>query len=474
LIPAGDAFKLILEYSLITLVLSALVKAVIKDPSRSFIMAFFIVFYIFLFGAIKKPLENFEPLSFLGTYRFFLPLTCILLLVLFMKMRKGGKDYRRLSKYLTLLVIILFAYESANLLYNYIFNNKNVDFGDGDHSLIADKPADLHAIKPDVYWIIMDEYSASSTLKKKWNFNNPLDSLLRSKNFFVADSATSPYNFTHYSMGATFDMMYLARYNNKDAVRYKDMVLGDRSLYENNTVEMFRRNDYAVTNYTMFDMKDMATHPFILFRSAPSRLISSNTLMGMIEKEVAWNFQHMFYFDKKSADSLTWRKRFARFAGQQHELIHVYKKAVEQVKLTDSPKFLMLQYMLTHEPFVFNADGTLHDRASFTNADAYIPSIQFANKVIVDLCDHIREQNKNRNYIIILQSDHGFKFDEKDPLFNEESCRILFAVYSSDNNYSEWKNDIAGVNVFRILFNKYFNTTFPLLPAKTHILLYRE
>ena len=456
------------------MLLSALVKAVIKDPSRSFIMTFFILVYIFLFGVIKNLLKNVEPLSFLSAYRFFLPLTLLLLLVLFIKLKKAGKDYHHLSKYLTLLVIILLAYESVNLSYNFIFSTKNLDFGDGDHTLIAGKQGDPNTAKPDVYWIIMDEYSAGSTLKKKWNFGNPLDTLLRSKNFFVADSATSPYNFTHYSMGATLDMMYLTRYKNDDVVRYYDMVLGDRSLYENNTVEMFRRNNYAVANYTMFDMKDLATHPFIRFRSAPSRLISSSTLMDMIEKEVAWNFQHMFSSDKKSADSLTRRKRFARVVAQQHELIDVYKKAVEQVKRNDSPKFLMLQYMLTHEPFVFNADGTLHERASFTNADAYIPSIRFANKVIADLCDHIREQNKNRNYIIILQSDHGFKFDEQDPLFKEESCRILFAVYSSDNNYRDWKNDIAGVNVFRILFNKYFNTTFPLLPAKTHILRYRE
>ncbi len=75
--------------------------------------------------------------------------------------------------------------------------------------------------------------------------------------------------------------------------------------------------------------------------------------------------------------------------------------------------------------------------------------------------------------VILLQSDHGFKFSYDDPDFDSEACKILYAVYCSDGIYPGWNNSVNSVNSFRILFNKYFNTGFDLLPGRSYNLFYK-
>ena len=130
----------------------------------------------------------------------------------------------------------------------------------------------------------------------------------------------------------------------------------------------------------------------------------------------------------------------------------------------------MLHYMISHEPFLFNADGTLHPLASFTKPDAYISSIEFTNTVVNGIVNEIRSGFNGKDYVIVVQSDHGFKFDEKDPFFESESCEIFYAVYASDKTIAACTDDISSVNGCRLIFNKYFNSGFLLLPSCSYTL----
>ena len=75
--------------------------------------------------------------------------------------------------------------------------------------------------------------------------------------------------------------------------------------------------------------------------------------------------------------------------------------------------------------------------------------------------------------VIILQGDHGYKFDETDPLFDQEGCSILYSVYCSDSSYTGLKNSFNSVNGFRVIFNKYFHTNLPILENRSYNLYYR-
>jgi hypothetical protein len=75
--------------------------------------------------------------------------------------------------------------------------------------------------------------------------------------------------------------------------------------------------------------------------------------------------------------------------------------------------------------------------------------------------------NSNKPVVIVLQSDHGDeKFLDWDaPTSQGVSVRsaILNAIYYSDQVYDEFYPTMTPVNTFRVVFNHWFGTQYPLL-----------
>ncbi len=89
------------------------------------------------------------------------------------------------------------------------------------------------------------------------------------------------------------------------------------------------------------------------------------------------------------------------------------------------------------------------------------------------MLDSIKSIYREKDFVIILQGDHGYKYEESDPLFDQEGCSILYSVYCSDLSYPAWNNTFNSVNTFSVLFNKYFHTNLPLLENRSYDLYYR-
>jgi hypothetical protein len=71
-------------------------------------------------------------------------------------------------------------------------------------------------------------------------------------------------------------------------------------------------------------------------------------------------------------------------------------------------------------------------------------------------------RNSETPPIIIVSADHGSPNGGV-----ENSVRILAAYYAPEAK-SQFYATITPVNVFRILFNAYFNTDFDLLPDRSY------
>ena len=69
-----------------------------------------------------------------------------------------------------------------------------------------------------------------------------------------------------------------------------------------------------------------------------------------------------------------------------------------------------------------------------------------------------------KNSIIILHSDHGFVRTK------EFAHNILLAIYTPDKQKLEYNQDETSlVNLYRLIFNKYFNKNLPLLKSEFYI-----
>jgi hypothetical protein len=269
-------------------------------------------------------------------------------------------------------------------------------------------------------------------------------------------------------------MMYLKELNNHSLIGFRDIVRGNVSLRENNVVKFLESNGYDIENYTIYNLEGHSTKAREEFVDADRKLIDNRTLPGRVNQDIGWNFKNLFSRNKKKEDSLSQAQGLVDAALYRNRLLKNTLAAAQMKKDNSVPSLFMFHFMLTHEPFIYNADGTLDLTVNYgMYPERYIYSVNYANKLLTGFVDSIKQMYKGKDVVIILQGDHGYKFDESDPLFDEEGCNILYAVYCSDGNYAQWNHSFNSVNGFRVLFNKYFHTDFPILDNRSYNLYYR-
>jgi len=466
--------ELLLYYILLAVMIAGASAFLFKEYERATVFVFFILCIYFFFGAVKDAVKETFAGQFLGRYSIALPIVLLLISVSFSVLKRTKYSLTRAALFIRTLLVICLILETGSLFYN-IFTSKErkKDLGDIDHELIRNIKVDP-VNKPFIFWIVMDEYSGNTALKKRWNYNNPLDSILIAKGFFSADSARSPYNYTHYSLASTLDMIYLKDLKEHSVIGFRDIVRGNISLRETNVVKFLKMQGYNIHNYTIYNIDGHPTMAREYFVNADFKLIGNQTLSGRIAQDIGWNFRNIFSRNRKKADSLDRSKGLEEETKYRLTLMEESLKAAKKAANDKNPSFFMFHYMLTHEPFLYNEDGSLDLNAGFGMApEKYIPSISYANKVLPGFIDSLMSLYKNREFVILLQGDHGYKFEEGDPLFDREGCSILYSIYCSDASYPGFNHSFNSVNGFRALFNKYFHTNLPIQENLSFNLYYR-
>lgn len=466
---------LLIYYLAIAVLFGLLGELLMKDVKRAIVFVFFTLFIFFFFGVFKDALKNIHPSPVLVSYKVLLPILAAIIFSGTYFIKSSKYSLHRTGRFLRLLLLILLIVETVVLIFNSLTDkSRQMDFGDQAHSLIKNISVPDTARKPYIFWIVMDEYSGSTGLKRKWNYNNPLDTILRNKGFFVADSARSSYNYTHYSLSSTLDMIYLDGLQEHSVIGYRDIVRGNMSLRENNVVELLRSTGYDIENYSIYNLQGHPTKVREEFRNADRKLIDNQTLTGRIKQDIGWNFRNLFSRNKHRADSIDHMMGIAGEARYRDALLKHSMNAAQEKKNSSVPAFFMFHFLYTHEPFLYNTDGSIDSTVGFgMYPEKYIPSVNFSNRVLSEVVDSIKKMYAGKDLVIVIQGDHGYKFEENDPLFEEEGCSILYAIYCSDQNYPGWHHSFNSVNGFRLLFNKYFHTGFPTLDNRSYNLYYR-
>ena len=463
LISSNSIVKLLVYYVAVALVIATISKFLFKQYERAMLFVFILLCIFFFFGAVKDFAEA-SHIDSVSRYAVFLPVVTIIILVSYVILRGTTNTLKRAALFIRTLIIVCVLLETSILFFN-IFSHKEKqkDFGDIDHQVIHNIQIADSARKPFIFWIVMDEYSGNTALRERWGFNNPLDSVLRTRGFFTAGQARSPYNYTHYSLVSTLDMTYLNNLREHSVIQFRDIVRGNISLQETNVLKLLKEEGYNIHNYSIYNINDYPTKANEFFVDADLKLLDNQTLPGRIKQDLGWKFTN-----SNRAEGL--RQEYNYRLSLVQEGLDAARKAINDKR----PSFFMFHYMLTHEPFLYKADGSLDTTSGFDVApEKYVPSITYANNVLTPLVDSLKAIYRDRELVIILQGDHGYKFDENDPMFDQQGCSILYAVYCSDLRYPGWSDTINSVNTFRILFNKYFHTKLPILENLSYNLYYR-
>jgi hypothetical protein len=130
---------------------------------------------------------------------------------------------------------------------------------------------------------------------------------------------------------------------------------------------------------------------------------------------------------------------------------------------TKTPKFVFTHILVPHPPYVFSPDGKFLWAENGTVG--YRSNVQFIDSQISKSVKKIIENSK-RPVIIVIQGDHG---PSGAKVTAHMRMSILNAYYVNDKTKHDLYATITPVNTFRIIFNDYFGTNYPLLDDKSYI-----
>ena len=428
-----------------------LFKKVLKSASRAAIISSLLILVFFYIEFLKD-----FVMKYAGSYlhlRYTVPVVLIILIYIFYKIRKVNTSVViRLNYFFNVLFLIYIVIDIGILSFNVFLKPKNkLELMNENSATKVNRNVPNPQLKPDVYFLVFDEYSSSVSLKQNYGYDNSsLDSFLISQGFFISQKSRSNYTYTVFSLASTLNLNYFKNARNLNFP--DDFGLVWNCIYENQVFKTFKDEGYEIKNFSLFDINEHPARTQSFSRGWALRFVFDKSLYSAYMLLYLW-IDHKHYthlLEKKMSDL--------------HD---------EFQSNTGRPKFMYIHFLLPHHPYIFDSIGA--ERSVFRNrnlgVDAnsnYCNQLTFTNKVIKKVISNILLSHKKK--IIILEGDHGNRFynlpdaSAKAKYFSDKNeFKNLNAYYFFDRNYSQLYDGVSPVNSFRVVFNQYFNKQYPLL-----------
>jgi len=414
------------------------------------------VCYLF-FGAIQDWLQNIAWLSFLNRYLVLLPFLFISLAALLYFLKRKPALYRKLFLYLNMLLIIYCLVDTALLLNRSFSSQKNS---------ISSVSFDQEKVvsKPDVYYLLFDEYPGYKSLQSATGFkNDSLYSFLQHKGFTILPTFSN-YNFTMFSMSSIFNMQYVeGNYNHDhDSATQQDFRNRFREIKNASVFSIYRSMGYRFENYSIFDIGDQTCiDPQRSFLPVHSRVLTTKMLHYRLRKHIGWWFRGTMLQD------IFVNKEPIYYTDQiNNDIINALNKSL--LKKNGQPTFCYAHFMMPHAPYFRDSSGALiskNQRINLMDDQYFLPYLKYTNTVISSLVNKIVQHNPSA--IVIVMSDHGFRDYKDHQRVNSPAFDNICALRLPGNDPLPGTTIRSTVNFFRYLFNKGYNQQIPYLKDST-------
>lgn len=456
-IPFSDAALLTGLYIAVTLLLLLIGRLVFRSWAKASFFAFLVMAFHFFFGSMHDALRKIAGNSFISTYTFVLPAALLFFIVAFIFIKRKKTGFGRLFLYLNALFLVLLLTDAVMLLGKMQRQHR-----------VAALPASFAncdtCSKPDIYFILADEYAGNEELKNLFGYDDSaFIQSLEQRQFKVLKESYSNYNYTPFSMASILNMNYLSLGGkNRDQ---SDLTYCYESIRNSSVLQFLQSQQYQFYNYSIFDFEGQPGRRLENFLPVSTRLITAQTFLSRIDKEILFNIVTRWR-------SNAGRKKVTYAAKHNNENIYDLTWKIAEQKTT-APKFVYAHLEMPHYPYYYDKNGQEQPFDKLTegnqvNKAAYIGYLQYCNGKLAALVDHIL-QSSARPPVIILMGDHGFRhFNE--PVDNKYYFMNLVSVHLPNRDYSSFHDSLTGVNLFRALFNSSFGQHLPYLKDSTSYL----
>jgi hypothetical protein len=329
---------------------------------------------------------------------------------------------------------------------------------------------------PDVYYIILDAYSSNAWwLRQNGYDNSDFTDALEERGFYIGYDSRSNYGVTIVSVPSSLNMRYIGE--------------ADREAAEqNNLSDPLYLRSLIANNQVAYNFKQMG-YKYLYFLSgylAPSLLADTN--IGFFPDGVqyfsgqqfevtgddgSWAYRQPFlpFF----LDTTFFRLFTDRFENDENDQPNpIYSpqtllaefEELKKIPAMDEATFTFTHIVKPHNPIQFDRDGNIIELdisdADPAKADYFFDELHFLNTRVLETIDYILAESSVPP-IIILQADHGSNLGVPGLEDGWTKFEIFNAYYLPDNGAEDLYPDIAPVNSFRVVFNRYFDGDYELL-----------
>ena len=305
--------------------------------------------------------------------------------------------------------------------------------------------------RPDIYVILLDAHTSAYALDKYFDYDNSaFTQKLEELGFYVAQCAQSNYPQTRLSVTSTF----YADYHQKPTLY---------PLYSSLVVETLRSQGYLVVT---FENRSNGHFAF----GEDLRLSRNQLLAGKFDLTGGLTEFEFKLLETSLArlafDIPTLIPGFDLAQQKETEFYEHYQQTffiLDELKRlpdsVDSPKLVFAHFLVPHPPFIFTPEGDFFWNEN--EVDGYVSNVEFIDSQIVNVVEEIIAKSTTPPVIIIM-GDHG---PSGVPSIETPETRmsILNAYYVNEEAMDDLYPTITPVNSFRVVFNNYFGTDYPLL-----------
>lgn len=449
-----------------TLILFSLLSFLINNFAKAALLSSITVlsfFFFYDFSQLFAVVNNFIPEDLIHYIELSLIIYMIVMSAIYYLIISSHKNFLNINKFLNIFGITIIAIQLLSII-NYQIQHQNyIPENEDNKKQIANTNNQENL--PDIYYIVLDGYGRQDVFSEMYNYNNEdFINKLEEKGFYVADNSYSNYNKTILSLPSSLNMEYiediLTRYqgDNYNQTFFKNII-------KNSAVTEILENN----NYTF------VTLPYTWFGNYKN--LKSDIHLGSKTQENSFNailigktplYIFLPYLEMKASQANTL------------ELLKQMPKVAE----IDQTTFSYIHIMASHPPFYFDENGPRENQAlgCITGGDGsdyyttcpgveryrlqLVEQVKYFNRQINDIIDEILAKSETEP-IIIIQGDHGpgSEFDQEnlDNTNLKERMAILNAYYVPETIKKDLYPSISPINSFRLIFNKLFNTDYPLL-----------
>lgn len=334
---------------------------------------------------------------------------------------------------------------------------------------------------PDIIHIVLDGYSRADVLTEIYGFDNSAFlSDLERLGFAVAGEAVTPYNQTLLTMSGIFRGDYLESAG--------DSPVASAAAYRNALATAFQANPVINTlremGYRIASTKP--EYPLVTLRGTVMSAPTQGPSMTHLERTL---------FNFSGVSLIVGDLGLSTAIGGNSALEIRSALGASRKERGARPYFHYLHLMAPHPPFDVDSGGRAISKAGTFNQladgshlhandpkkksayrDGYLQKLAFINSEITAFVRTAISERQGR-LLILIHGDHGggMHFDQNDvsATCTRERYLPLLAVYSSDGDLQRsLPPDINLVNIYRIVFNRYFGTELAELPGKSSFASY--